>query len=189
MASVSEKRAAVARVARSVLDDPLWKDLMRENPSAAVGEIREWISRKCRVQEKLRLFSDGGSHGNPGPSGAGGIILDEEGNEAARYSVYLGIGTNNVAEYKALIEGIIRLDRLEPEEVEIFLDSELLVKQLLGSYKVKSAHLAPLYRNALEKLGRFPKWSVRHIPREENSAADRLAQAAITAETKKRKER
>ncbi len=184
---MSERRKAVARIAQSVLDHSLWEDLVRENPSAAVGELREWISRKCRVRERLRLFSDGGSHGNPGPSGAGGIILDEEGNEAARYSVYLGIGTNNVAEYKALIEGIIRLERFEPDEVEIFLDSELLVKQLLGSYRVKSPHLVPLHKNALEKLGRFPKWSVRHIPREENSAADRLAHAAIVAETKKKR--
>lgn len=178
---MKEGAEAVGALARRVLDDPFWDSLGGAHPAEAVEALRGWIERKIPGRGKMVLFSDGGSHGNPGPSGGGGVILDEEGVELDRYSVYFGEGTNNTAEYRALIAGLDRLALLRPAEVEIRLDSELLVRQLEGRYKVKSPGLAPLFEEARRRLARFEKARLRHIPREKNAVADRLAQNAIGA--------
>ncbi|MFH1279864.1 MAG: ribonuclease HI family protein [Candidatus Eisenbacteria bacterium] len=171
--------AAVGKVARRLLDDPLWESLGGEHPATAVEAMRGWIERKVPGKGLLRLFSDGGSHGNPGPSGGGGVILDVGGTELDRYSLYFGDGTNNTAEYKALLAGLERLALLKPGEVEIFLDSELIVRQIEGRYKVKSPALAPLFEEVRRRLALFEKVRILHIPREKNGVADGLVQEAI----------
>ncbi|RPJ42512.1 MAG: ribonuclease HI family protein, partial [Candidatus Latescibacterota bacterium] len=103
----------------------------------------------------------------------------EDGTEVDRFSLFLGVTTNNRAEYKALIEGLRRAEELGGEEIEVRLDSELLVKQLQGIYRVKSPDILPLYAEARERVARFRKCVLLHVPREENRAADELAQRAI----------
>jgi ribonuclease HI len=168
------------------LAEGAWAALEKEHGAAAVEEVRRAIRALAAGPKKLRLFSDGGSHGNPGPSGAGGVIQDASGREVGRYSVFLGVTTNNRAEYRALVEGLDQAERLGGEEVEVLLDSELLVKQLQGLYRVKSPEILPLYGEARERIGRFRKCHFRHIPRGENVEADRLAQQAIALGAKGR---
>jgi ribonuclease HI len=103
-----------------------------------------------------------------------------------RYSLFLGVTTNNRAEYNALIEGLRRVASFGGEEVEVRLDSELLVKQLDGVYRVRSREILPLFSEARERIGGFRVCVLRHIPREENREADRLAQEAIARGAKGR---
>ncbi len=126
-----------------------------------------------------RLFTDGASRGNPGEAGAGAVIVDEHGEERAACSAYLGVCTNNVAEYKALLLGLAEARRLGCTEIAIAMDSELIVRQLKGQYKVKHAALLPLYQQVRDHLSRFGHWSVAHIPRAENARADQLANRGI----------
>jgi len=92
---------------------------------------------------------------------------------------YLGETTNNVAEYRALLAGLRKLVLLEAQEVEVLADSELMVRQIQGRYRVKHPNLKPLYQEALSLLKKIPKYSIKHIRREENKEADRLANQAI----------
>lgn len=130
---------------------------------------------------KVRLFVDGASRGNPGPAGLGAVIQDARGKTLAEFSEALGEATNNVAEYRALLRGLAEARALGADDVEIFADSDLLVRQLTGAYRVKSAHLRPLYREALAALQGFRRWRISHVPREENAAADALANRALDA--------
>lgn len=128
---------------------------------------------------KYIIFTDGGARGNPGPSGIGAVIYDEKKNVIAEISEYLGEGTNNQAEYKALIAALKRATTLEGQEIECYLDSELVVKQLNREYKVKNKDLAPLFLEIHNLSLNFKKISYTHIPRERNSEADRLANEAM----------
>jgi ribonuclease HI len=128
---------------------------------------------------KLLLYTDGASRGNPGDAGAGIVILDGQGEEIAAQGRYLGTCTNNVAEYKALIMGLLQASQLGGRSIEIFLDSQLIVRQIQGLYKVKSSHLQPLFAKAQELLSTFENYEIRHIPREENKRADQLANQGI----------
>jgi ribonuclease HI len=129
--------------------------------------------------KKLIVFSDGAARGNPGPAGAGGQIKDASGAVLAEVSEYLGETTNNVAEYKALILAVEKALHYNPEELEIRADSELMVKQLNGEYKVKNEGLKPLYDRVKQLLPGLRKVEIRHVYRSENSAADELANKAI----------
>lgn len=130
---------------------------------------------------KLRLFVDGASRGNPGPAGLGVVVHDGRGRVLAEVADYLGETTNNVAEYRALLRGLQEAGERGGTDLEIFADSDLLVRQINGSYRVKSAHLAPLYQEALHALRAFPRWRIEHVPRGRNGAADALANGAIDA--------
>ncbi|MGR3219816.1 MAG: ATP-dependent sacrificial sulfur transferase LarE [Candidatus Anammoxibacter sp.] len=129
----------------------------------------------------LTVFTDGGSRGNPGKAGIGVAIYDNRFESDASMTLleevaeYVGKTTNNVAEYKALIKALKTVVKYSPKEVAFKLDSELLVKQINGAYKVKSANMIPLYKEVKALLREIPKWKVVHIPREENSVADELA--------------
>ncbi len=125
------------------------------------------------------IFSDGGARGNPGPSGIGAVITDEAGVLLAEISQYLGFGTNNQAEYKALLSALKKAVELGLEEVECRLDSELVVKQLNREYKVKNKELAPLFLEIHNISLSFKKISFTHIRREFNKEADRLANEAM----------
>jgi ribonuclease HI len=125
------------------------------------------------------LFSDGAARGNPGPAGAGALLRSEDGEVLAEISEYLGETTNNQAEYQALLLGLKKAEELKLTTLKVFLDSELVVKQLNGDYKVKHPDLIPLYRQVTVLLKKFPSIAVAHVYREKNKEADKLANLAI----------
>jgi len=128
---------------------------------------------------KLKLYTDGGSRGNPGPAGIGAVLFDEKGNVVAEISEYIGETTNNQAEYKALIAGLIEAKELGASELEVFLDSELVVKQLNREYRVKDKDLAPLFVQVYNTSLSFKKVIFKHIFREKNELADKLVNQAL----------
>jgi ribonuclease HI len=127
----------------------------------------------------LRLFSDGAARGNPGPAGAGAVLMDAEGRVVARLGKFLGIQTNNYAEYMGLLLGLRHARGLGVRELEVLADSELLIRQLQGRYQVKSPTLRPLYEEASGLLKTFPRVKLTHVPREKNKAADEMSNRAI----------
>ncbi len=130
---------------------------------------------------KLVVNVDGGARGNPGPAAIGVVVRDESGTVVEEVGERIGDATNNVAEYRALIKGIERAAALGADEVELIGDSELIVKQMLGKYKVKNAGMKPLHAEATQALTGFGKWTIRHVRRELNGDADRLVNAALDA--------
>ena len=136
-----------------------------------------------RDDDRYHLYTDGGARGNPGPAGIGARLLTADGDVVEELADSIGTATNNVAEYQALIAGLeIALDR-GVERLDVFLDSELVVRQVNGQYKVKDAGLKPLHRQACLLLGRFHEVDVKHVRREQNAAADALVNQAIDAAT------
>lgn len=129
--------------------------------------------------KKIIIYSDGGARGNPGPAGIGAVLYDEDKNILAEISKYLGETTNNQAEYQAIIAALAKAGELGAEELECFLDSELVVKQLNGEYKVKNAGLAPLFLKIHNLRHDFKKVSFNHVRREFNKEADALANQAM----------
>jgi ribonuclease HI len=136
--------------------------------------------------KSLAIYIDGAARGNPGPAGAGIVIVDEKGNSISDISKFLGNATNNVAEYTALIFGMEEARNLEAESLTINTDSELLAKQLGGEYKVKNPALKELHSKVMRLLDSFSDVMVNNIPREENKGADKLANKAIDDAGKKR---
>jgi ribonuclease HI len=122
---------------------------------------------------------DGGSRGNPGPAAIAAVVSDENGEVLTDSAETIGIASNNVAEYKALILGIELGRELGADEIELVGDSELIVKQVRGEYKVKKPDLKPLHAAALAALADLPKWSIRNVPRELNAEADALVNEAL----------
>lgn len=124
---------------------------------------------------------DGGARGNPGPAGIGIVITAGDGSVLARANDYIGVATNNAAEYRALLLGLERARELGAREVEVVNDSQLVARQVTGEYRVKKADLRPLHAAALAALGGFERWSIRSVPREQNVLADELVNDAIDA--------
>ncbi|MCF7846893.1 MAG: ribonuclease HI family protein [Candidatus Gracilibacteria bacterium] len=129
--------------------------------------------------KKAVLFADGGARGNPGPAGAGCILLDEDKKMIAQDSVWCGIQTNNFAEYTGLIRGLELALENKITELEVFLDSNLIVEQMSGNWKIKNANLRPLWERACALREQFEAIQFAHIPREKNTRADRLANQAM----------
>lgn len=127
----------------------------------------------------LIAYVDGGSRGNPGVAGYGAHILDEEGNELATLSHTIGIQTNNQAEYSGLIAALDYAYINHFDKVKVFADSELMVRQINGRYKVKNQNLKRLFEQARLLIDCFKVFSIQHIPREDNREADRLANLAM----------
>lgn len=127
----------------------------------------------------FRMFTDGACSGNPGPAGIGFVILDADGQELAAVGAAIGRATNNIAEYTALIRGLEHCLQLGADEVEVISDSQLLVRQMIGQYKVKQPHLKTLRDQAVEVAERLGKVRYRHVLRGENARADGLASGAI----------
>lgn len=128
---------------------------------------------------KVVVHVDGGARGNPGPAAIGVVVSGEDGTLLEAHGERIGETTNNVAEYRALIDGLARARTLGADEVEVVGDSELIAKQVNGQYKVKHAGLKPLHAEALRALGGFARWRVRTVPRAQNAAADALVNAAL----------
>lgn len=129
--------------------------------------------------QKLIIFTDGGARGNPGPAGIGAALKNENGEIVAEISEYLGVATNNQAEYKALLAALEKARELRAETLECYLDSELIVKQLKGEYKVKNKGLLPLFFEVQNLSKAFQQISFSHVKRELNQEADRLANLAM----------
>jgi ribonuclease HI len=127
----------------------------------------------------VRVYSDGAARGNPGPAGAGAVVLDAAGIALAEIGRYLGEQTNNVAEYEGLLLGLRHALAHGATDVEVLADSQLLIRQLAGVYRVKSPGLIPLFEEAKRLLKRFRNVELRHIPREMNGAADEMSNRAI----------
>jgi ribonuclease HI len=128
---------------------------------------------------RMRVYSDGAARGNPGPSGAGAVLTDPDGKVLARVGKFLGRQTNNYAEYMGLLIGLKHARELGAREVDVYADSELMIRQLGGRYQVKSATLKPLYDEAVRLLKGFAKVKLVHVPREMNREADEMSNRAI----------
>ena len=130
---------------------------------------------------KVVVHVDGGARGNPGPAAIGVVISDPDGRVLDEVAETIGVATNNVAEYRALLRGVERARALGASEIEIVNDSELVAKQLTGAYKVKNAGMKPLHAQAIAALGEFDGWRIRSVPRAENARADALVNEALDA--------
>ena len=123
---------------------------------------------------KVVVHVDGGARGNPGPAAAGAVVSTPDGDVLDEAAEYLGVATNNVAEYHGLLLGLARAKALGASEVEVVNDSELIAKQVNGIYKVKHPAMRPLYLDAMTALRGFDSWSIRSVPRAQNADADAL---------------
>jgi ribonuclease HI len=130
---------------------------------------------------KGTLFADGGSRGNPGPAASGAVLFGEDGAVLREIGSFLGVTTNNVAEWTALIEGLSTAAELGVDELDVRMDSELVVKQLSGAYRVKHPGLIPLHAKAKALLRQFKRVEIKHVPRKENAAADALVNQVLDA--------
>jgi ribonuclease HI len=133
----------------------------------------------AELEQEWLLMVDGAARGNPGPAGCGAVICDEKGAVVRELSRYLGHATNNVAEYEALLMGLEALVELTRHKIVVQSDSQLLVRQLNGEYRVKDEKLKVLYRRATSLLRQFASYRIVHVRRELNKAADRLANRGI----------
>ncbi|NTW22036.1 ribonuclease HI family protein [Candidatus Falkowbacteria bacterium] len=131
------------------------------------------------MNEKLIIFTDGGARGNPGPAAIGAVIYDEQRQVLSEISEYIGETTNNQAEYKAVVAAIAKAKELGAKEVDFFLDSQLVVEQLNGNYKVKNKDLAPLFVQIYNASLGFRKVRYTHVRREQNQEADKLVNLAL----------
>jgi ribonuclease HI len=130
---------------------------------------------------KARLSTDGGARGNPGPAAFGYVLEAEDGTVLAAHGERIGVATNNVAEYRALIAGLAKAAELQVAEVEVVSDSELLVKQMRGEYRVKNEALRDLSLEAAQLARRIGKVTYTAVRREHNELADRLVNEALDA--------
>ena len=128
---------------------------------------------------KVTVNVDGGARGNPGPAAIGVVLRDESGQVLEELGETIGEATNNVAEYKALLRGIELAAEHAATDLELIGDSELVVRQVEGKYKVKNAGIKPLHAEVKRALASFDSWSIRHVRRENNSDADRLVNQAL----------
>jgi ribonuclease HI len=128
---------------------------------------------------KVIIYTDGAARGNPGPAGIGVVIKDENGPILEKISRRLGITTNNQAEYQAIIIGLEKAISLGVKNVVVKSDSELVVNQINGHYKIKNTALRPLYQKVVQLIGQLESFSIFYIPREQNAAADALANKAL----------
>ncbi len=125
------------------------------------------------------VYSDGASRGNPGPAAYGAAVFDSTGRERHRAGERIGIATNNVAEYRGLVAGLEAALALGARRIEVRADSELIIRQAIGRYRVKNPGLIPLHNRLVGLRSRFDEVVFRHIPRDQNRLADRLANAAL----------
>lgn len=141
-------------------------------------KILQSIANKIEGTGKIELYVDGAADLHSKTSGIGGVIY-RDGEELYSFSEYLDDSTNNEAEYKALIKGLKELISLNILDVEVFADSELIVKQINGEYKVKNERMQVLHKKAIELFGNFNSWTLNHVPREKNIIADKLSKEGM----------
>ncbi|MGH2993389.1 MAG: ribonuclease HI family protein [Solirubrobacterales bacterium] len=136
-----------------------------------------------RGRDRLVVNVDGGARGNPGPAAIAAVLATAEGEVVEERGERIGEATNNVAEYRAMLLGLERARSRGAREVELVGDSELVVRQVRGDYRVKDEALKGLYAKVVKALADFDKWSIRHVRREDNAAADELVNATLDADS------
>ncbi len=129
--------------------------------------------------DELFIYTDGAARGNPGPASIGVVIYTRHGKKVASFGQCIGVATNNFAEYTALIHGLRAISMFNVGRVHLRTDSELVARQLQGSYRVRDKNLRPLYEQVVGMLSRYRDYDVHHIDREMNREADRLANEAL----------
>lgn len=177
-ASGSAARPSSTIAPPSLAGLPFAEEALAEEPEPAAADVlREQLAH--RTDAYHQLYTDGGARGNPGPAGIGALLLSSRGDVVDELADFIGVATNNVAEYQALIAGLeLALDR-EVRRLDVFMDSELVVRQMLGEYRVKDATLKALHAQATYLMHQFHEVRVQHVPRQQNTAADALVNRAI----------
>jgi len=161
--------------------------LARIDPSrGSNGELNLTGNCKSEFYREVTIYTDGASRGNPGHAGIGAVILGANGSCLMELSEWIGIATNNEAEYIALIKALEAAKGLGVRKVSVRADSELVVLQMIGTYAVKSPRLRPLFMKAQRLKREFDEFDINHIEREENAHADMLANLGIDSELDKR---
>jgi ribonuclease HI len=133
------------------------------------------------AEHMLVLHVDGGARGNPGPAAIGVVISRSDGSIVEQLAETIGVTSNNVAEYRALLRGLERVKALGADQIRVINDSELVARQVLGIYKVKHPAMKPLHAEATEALRGFKSWSIESVPRAQNADADALVNQALDA--------
>ncbi|HEY5486293.1 MAG TPA: ribonuclease HI family protein [Candidatus Limnocylindrales bacterium] len=167
--------------------DSLWRSVGAKGESESGRDVGGGPSDAAGAGRTFIVRTDGAARGNPGPASSGAVLIDAatpgsrrpDAPPIATISEYLGIQTNNVAEYTAVVRALGLADELGARRVEMLLDSKLIVEQLHGRWRVKDAKLIPLHAEAKAHLARFERWSATHVPRAQNKQADALCNEAI----------
>lgn len=166
---------------RSVFQAILLNKEVQEMVAKAVSctslELESFLKQKIHICPKLSVYTDGGSRGNPGISGCGVVI--DDGVARKGYFYYLGVHTNNFAEYTGLLKALYLAKEMNAEDVTVYSDSELMCRQMTGVYKVKNPQLLALYKEAVSLIGNLKSFRIEHVRREFNKEADSLANMAI----------
>lgn len=191
--SVAEEETSVAEVQEETIEaveeeeesvssesaEDLEKKGGRRRQSSPRGRRAVRFDPEDYIYHRLLIYTDGAARGNPGESGAGVVLKTPEGEEVGRFGRYLGQGTNNFAEYHALLLGLQHAQEFGASDITILSDSDLLVRQLSGEYRVRASHLRVLFEEAQRKLGEFEKYQIKRIERDKNREADSMANRAI----------
>jgi len=171
---------------RLLWDEIAVDSLLEKHPFLSKEEIQAHFAcvfDKCRdidtKSDFYELYTDGASKGNPGHSGIG-YVIKKDGFLIEEQSKYIGVATNNIAEYTALIEGLTRLEQLGVKNVKVYSDSELMVKQIKGEYSIKNNKLKTLSNRIKSLAKHFNHFSIEHIPRSKNAEADKLSKQGST---------
>jgi ribonuclease HI len=149
------------------------------------GAAEAEIAPEAKVHQKITLYADGGSRGNPGQSASGFVLMDEQGTVIMKSGVYLGITTNNQAEYQSLKFGLEQAQKLGAREVDVYMDSLLVINQMKGKFKVRNRDLWPIYEAIKELTGHFKQVKFTHVPRELNKLADAEVNETLDSEAAK----
>ncbi len=184
--SREDKRQAAARLLKRLATDPLTAAISERMPDMDKRDIAALLvfaadalgHPSCAPTDEATMHVDGASIGNPGPAGAGVVIVDCHNKKMAEISQPLGVTTNNVAEYQALIFGLRKARELGVRRLHVRADSELMVKQINGDYRIRDEKLRILSREAKDIIDSFDSFDILHIDRSENRAADRLSKRA-----------
>lgn len=178
MEKLKEQDRSITKKRVDTLFQNLKSHVKKDDPDISEKEIAGTSSIK-KEADLIVVNVDGASKGNPGESGIGVAIFDKDSNLINEACDYLGVATNNIAEYKALILGIKLSTKYNAKRVLFKADSELMVKQIKGEYRVKNAQLKLLFTEAQSLLKKLPNWKIMHVPREENKEADLLANKGV----------
>jgi len=141
--------------------------------------MKERVEEKLPKLEEAKMYADGGSRGNPGPSASGFAIMNMDGQIVVKKGVYLGVTTNNQAEYHALRLGLVEAQSMSIKKVHVYMDSMLVVKQMQGIFKVKNRDLWPIHQAIKDSLSAFQQVTFTHVPRELNKIADAAVNEAL----------
>jgi len=153
--------------------------IVRFKFSGGGGQMASNVDKKTTNFKELTLYADGGSRGNPGPSASGFALLDDNGEIIVKKGIYLGVTTNNQAEYQSLKFGLQEAQKLQAQTVKVFMDSQLVIRQMQGIYKVKNRDLWPIYTAIKDLVTTFKKVEFKHVPRELNKIADGAVNEAL----------